>query len=96
MLIFRDTVFAIFEVALFVNALLFIPQAIRIYRLKNAEDLSLTTFVGFCFIQAISVIYGMIRPDFPVSIGFAVSLLTCGTTTVLIIYYRYFYRKNSV
>ena len=37
----------LFACALFVNALLFIPQIYRLYKEKSAKGVSLTTFGGF-------------------------------------------------
>ncbi|MCP4475883.1 MAG: hypothetical protein GY821_15225 [Gammaproteobacteria bacterium] len=41
----------IFSIALFINALLFIPQFLKIWQRKTSNDVSLTTFLGFWFIQ---------------------------------------------
>lgn len=41
----------LFAAALFVNALLFIPQALQIYKQKKSEEVSLITFGGFWLTQ---------------------------------------------
>ena len=78
----------IFAAGLFLNAMLFIPQAIRLYKQKRSQDVSLATFGGFCFIQTASIIYGFVHKDYILAIGFLVSLFTCSIVTGLIIKYR--------
>ncbi|MFN7096045.1 MAG: SemiSWEET family sugar transporter [Gammaproteobacteria bacterium] len=78
----------VFGAGLFINALLFVPQAIRIYKCKESKDLSLITFVGFCLIQLSAIIYGFLHHDYILMYGYMFSLFTCGVVTVLGIYYR--------
>ncbi len=82
---FIDIVFAS---GLFINAMLFIPQAIRIYKEKTAASLSLTTFMGFCLTQLAAILYGYIHHDYILMFGFSLALITCGAVTSLIIYFR--------
>jgi MtN3 and saliva related transmembrane protein len=79
----------IFAAGLFVNAMLFIPQAIRIYKNKHAKDLSLITFVGFVLSQLSAVIYGYLHHDYILAGGYVLALITCGTVTGLAFRYRY-------
>ena len=78
----------IFSMSLFANAMLFIPQAIRIYKQKSGEGVSLITFIGFLFIQASIVVNGIIREDHILAFGTSLSLLTCGAVVWLLVYYR--------
>ena len=78
----------IFGAGLFINAALFIPQAIRIVKYKNTKGLSLITFVGFCLTQLAAVVYGFFHQDYILMIGYVLALITCGTVTVLIFKYR--------
>jgi uncharacterized protein with PQ loop repeat len=78
----------LFGFGLFINALLFIPQIIRLYRIKNSKDLSKITFIGFCFMQLSAILYGYLHHDWVITIGYGLSLITCGWTTILIIRYR--------
>lgn len=78
----------IFGVALFVNAALFIPQIILLLRKKHAEDVSLTTFLGFCIIQFFTILHGYYANDYLLMIGYIASLGTCGFTVGLIMFYR--------
>ncbi|WP_192484870.1 PQ-loop domain-containing transporter [Cysteiniphilum marinum] len=78
----------LFGFALFFNAVLFLPQAIRIYRSKSSQALSLSTFVGFIAIQFSCVLYGLLIEDWILVIGYALSILTCGSVVSGIILYR--------
>lgn len=86
----------IFGAGMFINAALFIPQAIRILRTNSTEGLSLITFGGFCLIQASGVAYGYVQHDYYLSFGYALSLLTCGFVTLLITINRIIRQKNHV
>ena len=81
-----------FGFSVFLNALLFVPQAINILKSKSANNLSLLTFLGFNFIQLFTILHGYLTKDYTLMIGFALSFITCGFVTVLILRYR----KNYV
>lgn len=83
--VFIETVFS---VGLFINAILFIPQIIRLYRTKNSTGLSLLTFAGFNFIQLFTLLHGYLRKDYLLMTGYFFSLITCGAVTCLILIYR--------
>lgn len=87
MYIIKTLVDFFFGVGLFINAMLFIPQALRLYRTKNAKELSKITFVGFCLMQFSAVMYGLMHQNMILVIGYALSLLTCSMVTVLIFKY---------
>ena len=78
-----------FSISLLVNAILFIPQARIIYRTKSVKDVSLVTFVGFNVIQLFTLLHGILTHDYILVFGYFLSIVTCGTVSVLIIYYRY-------
>ena len=84
----KDVIEIIFSGCLFINATLFVPQAIRIFRAKEAKSVSLLTFAGFNFIQFFIMMYGYVRHDYLLIIGYTLSLLTCGAVTALILWYR--------
>jgi MtN3 and saliva related transmembrane protein len=77
-----------FGMSMFLNAVLFIPQAMKIYKTKNAKDLSPITFVGFNIIQVFTIMHGYIRNDYPLMFGFLLSLVISSTVTVLIFMFR--------
>ena len=63
MSLFEEIVDIIFAAGLFVNAMLFIPQAWRIYKKKEAQDLSVITFLGFWITQISAIFYGYFSHD---------------------------------
>ncbi len=93
MAILRELVAVFFSIALFVNAALFMPQILRLWRTKNPEGLSLITFGGFNLIQILAIMHGYLNQDYVLAVGFSLSLLTCGLITALIFYYRF--KKHS-
>jgi MtN3 and saliva related transmembrane protein len=78
----------IFGLGLIGNALLFVPQAIALWRKKTDEGISLLTFGGFSVLQIVGIVHGIYQQDNSLVIGMAASLLTCGTVTALTIVYR--------
>jgi MtN3 and saliva related transmembrane protein len=84
----KQIVAIIFGLGLIGNALLFVPQAIAVWRKKSDEGVSLVTFAGFCVLQVLGVIHGFYEHDKSLIIGLGASFLTCGTVTFLTIYYR--------
>ncbi|AJJ48317.1 hypothetical protein IBE11_08990 [Francisella tularensis subsp. novicida] len=78
----------IFEIALIINALAFIPQAISIYKAKSSKSVSLTTFSIFIFIQAMSVIYGIIKSDWILIMGYILAMIACSSVLVLAFKYK--------
>lgn len=79
----------LFSLGLFINALLFIPQAIKLYQTKNSKELSLLTFGGFVIIQFFTLLHGYLHKDYLLMLGYFLSILTCGLVLVLIIKYRF-------
>ena len=84
----RDSIEFFFSAALFINALLFIPQIRRIIKEKSSSNVSLITFVGFLFMQFTIVLHGFIEHDTLLVIGYILSMMSCGTLVVLILMYR--------
>lgn len=84
-----DQLFAIlFGLGLFVNALIFVPQALTIWQQRSAQGVSVLTFAGFNAMQAIGVVHGLLAHDLALSLGMLASLVTCGTVTGLAIAFR--------
>src|SRR3984957_16187779 len=79
----------LFSSALFINALLFIPQLIKIIKEKTAHDVSLLTFVGFWLIQAAIVWHGFLHQDVLLFWGYLASMATCGLVILFLIIYRH-------
>lgn len=78
----------LFGLGQIVNASLFIPQAIKLYKTKDPESLSLITFIGFNIIQIITIGHGFIAKDYLLIGGTVANMLTSGIITVMILYYR--------
>jgi len=85
----KNFIAILFGFGLFGNAALFVPQAIALYRKKNAEGSSLITFAGFNVLQIIAIIHGIYRNDLALILGMIASLITCGAVTTLTLYYRH-------
>ena len=84
----KEFVAVVFGLGLLGNALLFVPQAIAVWRKKSDEGISLVTFGGFSVLQAIGIVHGLYQRDPSLTLGMAASLLTCGTVTLLTVFYR--------
>ena len=82
-----------FSISLIVNAILFIPQAYIIFRTKNVQDVSLITFIGFNVIQLFTLFHGLLTHDYILAFGYLLSIITCGTVSALIIYFKYMKNK---
>ena len=88
MLYFTDLIAFLFSFALVLNALAFIPQAINIYKTKSSNSVSLITFSIFIFIQTVSILYGIIKNDWILAIGYLLALITCSSVLILSLKYR--------
>lgn len=84
-----------FSISILVNAILFIPQALILIQTKHAKDISLMTFVGFNIIQLFTLFHGLLVHDYILVIGYFFSIVTCGSVSVLIIYYKYVKTNES-
>ncbi len=85
----KELVAVVFGLGLIGNALLFVPQAVAVWRKKTDEGMSLVTFGGFSVLQAIGIVHGAYQRDWSLILGMAASLLTCGTVTGLTVAYRW-------
>lgn len=84
----KQIVAVIFGLGLLCNALLFVPQALAVWRKKTDEGVSLITFGGFSVLQAIGIVHGLYQHDLSLILGMTASLSSCGTVTVLTLMYR--------
>ncbi len=72
-----------------VNAFAFIPQAVRVYRTKSSKGVSPWTYLIFLVIQGYLVFHSFYyNHDFPLAIGYLLSMATCSTLLVLLWIFR--------
>ena len=86
--IFEHFIEVMFALSMFVNAILFFLQAVKIYKTKSAAGLSLITFSGFNIIQVFTILHAYIHRDYVLIFGFTLSLFISGIVTLLIFSYR--------
>ncbi len=84
----REVIEIIFVLWLFINALSFIPQIIRIIREKSVKGVSLITFSIFLASQFSAVLYGLIIKSNILVLGYLFSMLTCAPVVLLILFFR--------
>ena len=77
-----------FMAGAFLNATLFIPQILLLYKTKQTNNLSLSMFLGFNMIQLATLLHGYMSDDPMLTFGYTLSFITCGCVTVLILLYR--------
>jgi MtN3 and saliva related transmembrane protein len=85
----KQIVAVVFGFGLFCNALLFVPQVIAVWRKKSDEGISLITFGGFSILQIVAITHGVYQHDPSLVLGMAASLLSCGSVTLLTLFYRF-------
>ena len=93
--IMTDFIDVVFGVGLFINAILFIPQIVALWRKKHADDVSLLTFAGFNIINIFTVLHGVTVGDKWLIIGYSFSVTTNTIVTLMIIWYRYLKVKGK-
>lgn len=79
----------LFDIGLLINAGLFLPQALKVFSLKDSGSLSLITYLGFNMIQMLLFIHGYYHHDFKLALGMYASFITCSAVTVGIMLYRH-------
>lgn len=87
---FRSIIAWLFGTCLIVNAFVFLPQLWGIWTTKKIDGISLTTLTLFSVMQFIATLHGIFQKDKALAIGMGISVLTCGATTLSVIYLRYF------
>ena len=83
----KQIVALIFGLGMVVNAFLFLPQTLAIWRKRSAEGVSILTFAGFNLMQFVGALHGYFEGDWYLTIGMLASLLTCGSVTGLALLY---------
>jgi MtN3 and saliva related transmembrane protein len=83
----KEAVAFIFGLGMVLNAALFVPQALHLWRTKTAQGVSILSFAGFNALQAIGALHGYFQHDYALMIGMFASLATCGSVTALAAHY---------
>lgn len=66
----------------------FLPQVIKTWRTKSAEDLSLGTFSMFCTGVLCWLMYGILIEDLPIILANTVTIVLAGSVLVQAVVYR--------
>lgn len=77
-----------FMIGLIINAVLFIPQMMRIIANKDSKEVSFITFFGFWLIQLVTALHGFLKQDYLLAFGTLSGMITCGGVIFFIIFYR--------
>tara|TARA_R110000868_G_scaffold266583_1_gene525862 strand:- start:72140 stop:72430 length:291 start_codon:yes stop_codon:yes gene_type:complete len=80
-----------FIVGTVANIGLFINQAIKLHKVKDATSLSFGTFLGFNLIQLSTILYGVLKQDNLLIYGYICTFIACGFITIMIPVYN---KKN--
>lgn len=91
----KDIVAVMFGFGMLINASLFVPQAWRLWKTKNAEGVSLLSFAGFSVLQFVGTLHGYYQRDYALMSGMLFSLITCGSTTLLAVRYSYAVKRQA-
>jgi MtN3 and saliva related transmembrane protein len=84
----KEIIAYLFGAGLLVNAGLFVPQALKIFKTRSAKEVSLMTFAGFNILQFVGILHGILQGDPYLLVGMIASFLCCGAVTALAIVYR--------
>lgn len=76
-------------VAATLTTLAFAPQAVKTWRAKSAEDLSLGTFMMFCAGILLWLVYGFLRRDLPIILANVVTFALAFSILVMALKYRH-------
>ena len=83
----REIVAYVFGFGMILNAGLFVPQVIHLWRTRNSQGVSILSFAGFNILQAIGALHGYFQHDTALMVGMMASLITCGSVTGLAAYF---------
>ena len=83
-----DPVMLLGFVAATLTTLAFAPQALKTWRAKSADDLSLGTFIMFCAGVLLWLAYGFIRNDLPIIVANVVTFGLAFFILVMALKYR--------
>ena len=62
----------------FLTTVAFVPQVVKIWRSKSAEDVSLATFLAFTLGVALWLVFGILQKELPIILWNGVTLVLAG------------------
>jgi len=74
----------------------FVPQVVRVWRLRSASEISLATFLVFSLGMAVWLVYGLVIGSLPVILANAVTLVLALTIVSLKLNYDRASRRAAV
>jgi MtN3 and saliva related transmembrane protein len=86
----REFIEIFFSLGLAINALLYIPQIIALFKSKSTEGVSFITFLGFAIIQLFTILHALIHADMVLMLGTIFGFVASCIVTCQILYYRFF------
>lgn len=78
----------LFDFSLIINALVFVPQIVKILRLKAAKELSFVSFSCMFLLQLLFGLHGLLHQDYALLIGMIAAMMVSGIIAILILIYR--------
>lgn len=66
----------------------FLPQVLKVWRSRRADDISLATYGMFCAGIALWLAYGLLIGDWPIIVANIITLTLAGSVLVLALRYR--------
>ena len=81
------------SIAAICTTISFLPQLIRVYRLKSAHEISLTMFLVYSFGVFLWLLYGIFIRSFPVIVANAISVVL--SLAILALKIRYDRQRRS-
>jgi MtN3 and saliva related transmembrane protein len=91
----KELVAALFGFGMAINACLFVPQAWRLWKTRDARGLSVLSFAGFNTLQFIGALHGYFQRDYALMWGMIATLVTCGSITLLALRFNYLARRSA-
>ena len=73
----------------------FVPQVVRVWRLKRADEISLATFLAFAVGTSVWLVYGFLIDSIPVIVANGATLVLALTIVVLKLSYDRTRARNA-
>jgi MtN3 and saliva related transmembrane protein len=78
-----------------INACLFVPQALRLWKTRDAKGISIVSFAGFNALQFVGALHGYFQGNHELMVGMVATLVTCGSIMLLCVRFSYFPRQTG-